>query len=263
MRMSIMKLKNGTTENFSEDNFSSLAELAGVKLIYLQHGRGFGKRYERFRGFQGVNVVVTESGGSYSYRYQYTKSRGKDSWTTTPLIFYPQEGTNELVAPVPDTEYNREKLAKIYAKKKPGVKIKDNKIARDIEERAKSYKKVEKVKKDKDGVLAGMQRQNTELEKENERLRLELENKKKASAVVGDALIQEKRNRRRSIREEKKKEFYENNKELIEKIKAEEGENWFRSKEYKSKVQTPIDKMVDEQLSKEGLLENADEGADS
>lgn len=263
MRMSIMKLKNGTTEMFREESYSSVAELAGAKLIYLQHKRGFGKRYETYRGFQGLGVLITESGGQYSYKYEYTKSNGEDSWTTTPVIFYPQEGTNELLAPIPDTEYNRDKLAKIMANKTPAVKVKDNKISRDIEERSKEYKRVEKVRKDKNGVLAGMQREKTELEKENEKLKRELENKKKASNIVGDALIQEKRSRRRTVRDEKKKEFYDGNKELIDKIKASEGDNWFRSKEYKSKVQTPIDKMVNEQLSKEGLLENADEGADS
>ncbi len=265
MRCSLVLLQNGTSRTFKEEEYTRIAELAGVPFIDVTHRDGFGKDQKAIRGFQGVSISVSEYQGRYVYSVKYSEDReGNPQYMFMPLVITPNEETNELSAKIPDTAFNRGILGRMLTKKSPMLRLKDKKLETQLAEEGKKQVKASNVEKDKDGVVVSLQKQMSEKETEIARLKRQLNNKEKAEKIVGKAITESQKKRKKAIRAEIKEKFYAENPKLIQMLKDANGKGWALSAEYKEKVQTPIDNLVYNQCVTEGIVENDDsEGTNS
>ena len=106
-------LKCSGDPNAKDDAIFEFAVVAGAPFIKLGHRKG---GYQQIRGFQGFNInVVIARDNTRKYEYSTTKNvEGDEDAAHRPLIFAVSGQSRVLSAFLPDTDFNREKLAKGY-----------------------------------------------------------------------------------------------------------------------------------------------------
>lgn len=256
---SLMIFRNGSDRKFLEKDYYRLGKMAGFDWIEVQHPLMIGKNSISMRGFQGVFLTVSEHNGRYNYEYEFTKNKktGEPKRMAAPLTFFPDEETGELLAIIPDTEYNRNVLAKQLASKNPSIIVTDPKIKAEILEKSKDFKRFQKIEKDKDGLLVGYRKELSAKDQEIENLKAKLKASQDAERIVGEVLGKDDKDRIKQIREEERKLFYKNNPELIESIKKENEDSkgsWAFSERYRNEVMPNIDEAVRKRADAEGLV---------
>lgn len=124
-----------------------LAESYGVKFIKLKHIDGFGNTDKAAIGFQNVTIVVRETGNGRRFvDTVYSKNRLGNDCSSGSLRFVPDK-MGELIAYLPDTSFNRNKLASaLYAGNSP-YRIVDPEIDAEIDKLANKMKRDPVVQK--------------------------------------------------------------------------------------------------------------------
>ncbi len=116
MYCSLVRFTGAFRQKIMATEYQEVAENAGVKFIHVRHVKEFGITCASPRGFQGVVVQALPGQlGVGRYKVMYTKDHlGNDVGAMFPLDFVSNRKTQELTALIPDTEYNRRKLAACY-----------------------------------------------------------------------------------------------------------------------------------------------------
>lgn len=103
------------TENPSKvDETMKFAKLAGIKFIELRHVKKRDKLSFTVKGFQGAAVVVNDAstGPPFMPKWTVHPHTGVAQAYGNGLIFEPEQYTGVLRAWMPDTEFNRDMMAK-------------------------------------------------------------------------------------------------------------------------------------------------------
>jgi hypothetical protein len=172
MYCSLVSFDGAFRQKPKDYEYQEVAESAGVSFIKVRHVKGFGITTASQRGFQGVRVVALPGRlGVGRYKVEYSKNHlGKDVSAMLPLDFVSDRKTMELSAIIPDTEFNRRKLAACYYHV-PFCAIVDKEIEKDVQERANELEKILPKQKPVEEVVV-------EYATENERLKTELAKEK-------------------------------------------------------------------------------------
>jgi hypothetical protein len=224
----------------SEGKEVEISERAGMKFIKLLHNTGSGTGDKGVQGFQGAKVAQSEGqSGRVILRYELSKNAtGLDCPVLRNLIFYKDEDTGDLVAFVPDTEFNRRKLKGTYCKG-ASWKIVDKEIAKEIRAAYDADAEEQEINKTKDQVISeqadALKKTTEELEalkagKLHEEVRQEVVVKSKELAEIRETVTEQ-------VKAEKA--------EFIEGLKAQSKNFWLKP-EYKKEVNDEIDRRVQE-----------------
>lgn len=220
----------------NEEDAFEFAEAAGVKFIKLRHEKGAGGSKQTIRGFQGVNVKVSESReGGRKFNAEPTKnSQGEDGRAFRPLQFIPEGRTKMLTAYLPDTPYNREKLARNFFGRSMCTVV-DPETHSEIKKRAEEIAANLPKGPTKEEVISAQANENAMLRKaleENEAKVKELQQQneviKEARATIKELEPEVKDSIREIVHEE--------NKTFIENLKKQAPQKWETTKKYKDMI---------------------------
>jgi hypothetical protein len=152
---SIMRVPNYLNKGKKVPNLM-IGEQAEVDFIILRHAMKSGRTAEKISGFQGVSINMDSNRNGTRIWKVYDKDivTGKPKPSDYTLWFFPNGIMNTLMAAVPDTEFNRDLLARdqgvsvVVAK---SANADYNELMKDIDARTKKYKEelAKKAKKPK------------------------------------------------------------------------------------------------------------------
>ena len=237
-------------QNARSDTEYEYAELAGVKFIELRHRRRSGPTTYHARGFQGVTVSVRQDrdgGRRFDAEYDINED-GKPKRALRPLIFEPVGRAQLLTAMLPDTDFNRNKLALRYID--GGFwSIQDPEVLADVKARAKVIEENLPKGPTKEEIIRRQAEENERLREQLALTRRQAKEARETAVAVVEA--------RRAIKElpvELKDSIqeivHEENASVIEKLKEQSPNGWMRTKKYKELVQPAIDERERQELEK-------------
>ena len=263
MRCTVVK----TSESIKKMDHEKLGELCGLNFIKVRHKNEFAAFSYSMRGFQGAEIFFSNVGNKKSYTYQLTKNlRQEDCALPKSVVFEPEEETNELLAIIPDTDFNRQRLAMlVHTDLEP--KVLDAAIAKDVMERSKVYRREVEKTLSKDEVITNQNDELLRLKEENERLKRDAAEKEKSDNVVlqaareqGQKNVEEYKKR---VRAEVKELVYEEMADVITDLKERLGPDWAKGAEYKNSILKEVEMRTAKRLAEEGVETNVDSGSDS
>lgn len=237
------------------------AKLAGVKFIELRHRRITGNGpASASRGFQGVEVFVSESGsGERKFRAQYSQRDGQPCRSLRPLVFEPEGPGMVLTAWLPDTEYNRHKLALQYFDAENQWVIQDPSTLASIKQEATRIRDSKPQEPTEREVMLAQSKEIGALRDKLLMQERELEEAKKQAAVIQKA--RRKITELSSAHEDGIREIlYNEEAEVVEKLKEKHGEKWEESDDFRRILQPKIEKRVQEELERMNATADAGVG---
>jgi len=233
-------------------DFEAVAELAGIKVIKLLHPRAFVNDQVSMRGFQGGTMQVSDRGGVSLYKFvPFVNKSGEDTFTPKNLWFEKDDRTNENLAVIPDTKYNRKKLAGMYGTIH-APRIKDPVIDAEVRAMAEKIQKTVEVKKTKEVEAAKALSENESLKKALEKAKKDNERLMNRGTML-TAAVSDNSKLINFIRKSVENEVFSEKASLIEELKKS-GEGWQSQGQYK-KIVDEIDKRCIEKLKDEGIDE--------
>ena len=245
--------------NSKADDYDAyeFAELADVKFIQLRHKRGVANGFHAIRGFQGVKVIISESReGGVQYRAEFSRSTdGRDIRALRPLVFEPEGRTKLLTAYVPDSPFNREKLAKDFYH---GLQcnITDAQILAEVRARADEIEAGKPVEPSREEVIASqddeikiLREQLKAKEQENEELKERNEVIQTAKRVVKELP--------EDIRQAVTDIVHQENEGVVSKLKEQSPNGWQKTKKYKTLILPIIEKREKEELERMNNAEHS------
>jgi len=118
------------------------ADACKINLIKLVHSSGFGQDGGdiSISGFQHVNIKTGEANGKKTFVARWAKDQeGNATCVGRALVFEPDRVTGQMLAYLPDSEFNRNKLARCYYHgadwtiAEPGIEAEIKKMADEFE----------------------------------------------------------------------------------------------------------------------------------
>jgi hypothetical protein len=243
-----------------------LARAAGVNLMQITYIDDLHPNPPTIRGFQGVRIRKTEIQGRPKLIATLSKDEqtGESCSSLRPLEFTPNEITGVMESYIPDTEFNRHKLAGMFYHSNL-CNIIDDAIRAEIKEMADEIEKtLVVVPSDKEKLTA--------TEEENKKLRemlLKSEQEKQAliinsspaktetltentdnnSTVVDSTTVLNavKTVPQASARERAKEQIYLNKGNIVKKLKNKHGDNWAKSPGHKKEL-LPLINALEKEL---------------
>lgn len=170
-----------TATNIKEEDYTKIAEQAGVKFLKLNHTSGITDLDYAIGGFQCVHVAINKNyqTGRTSYSHQPSRDKdGNDCDGLRNLVFRPDKETGELEAYLPDTPFNRTVLASTYGKDGcEWILSKSNpqEVIAEITRRGEECLAQEKENKKTENVLSKLAEENAAKEAEIAELKRKLE----------------------------------------------------------------------------------------
>lgn len=246
MNTSIVRLRGVD----SKADFESIAELAGVGVIKLRHHKAFDNIPVSMRGFQGgiIEVVTRRSGSGYTWSPKRTEYN-EDTFTARTLFFEKDKKTGENIAVIPDTPYNRGKLARgFYTATAP--KIKDPAIEKVVKEMADRIHKEKVVNKTNEDIIKETFSEKEALEKKLRERENEIKKLTERKAILSQdphaALVD-------YLRKEYIKEVETEQAEFLDEIKKEYKDEYPASEVYQTAILLEVEKRLKAKLKKEGI----------
>lgn len=246
MNTSIVRLRGVD----SKADFESIAELAGVGVIKLRHHKAFDNIPVSMRGFQGgtIEVITRRSGSGYTWSPKRTTDN-EDTFTARTLFFEKDKKTGENIAVIPDTPYNRSKLAKgFYTPTAP--KIKDSAIEKEVKEMADRIHKERSVSKTKEDIIKETLSEKEILEKKLKEKESEIKKLTDRKAILSQdphaSLVD-------YLRKEYIKEVETEQADFLGDIKKEYKEDYPTSEVYQTVILLEVEKRLKSKLKKEGI----------
>lgn len=263
MKCSIVK----TSQSIAKMDHEKLGLLCGLGFIKLRHKKQFEEYHYQMRGFQGANIYFSNYNGKKMYTYDLTVDRAsKDSALPKNLIFEPSEETNELLAILPDTKFNRRVLA-CYVGSDLEPEILDDKIQKEVKEMAKTIRTQTIVKKKKDQLIVDQSKVIQSKDERIAQLERELAEKNAVDNVILDAaqtIAQDSAEAYKAkIRQEIKDQVYVEKADLISTLKESYGEKWAQCSEYKQTILKEVTDRTAKRLAEEGITIDVDSRTDS
>lgn len=228
----------------SSEKLMEFARVAGLGFIRLRHIRRIADFPFSVRSFQSAKIIMTKANnGGLSYDYKLSKDEnGADCSGLMPLVFEPDPTTNILYADLIDTPFNRKKLVVNYYNNAQW-EIVDPKVEEEIKNLADEHEKTLDQKPTKDEEIDRLRKQIEELTSKNT---------KKEEAPVSEELKVEKDSTVqidvKKVKEEVKKEIYEEKADLINSLKEKKKQGWAFTSEYKNEILPLIDERVKQRL---------------
>jgi hypothetical protein len=261
------------------EQIKEIADIADLKFINLQYTQPkFSKQSRSVKGFQSVEIIASGTDADRAYRLEPSKDKdSQDCEGRRNLWFEPKHPTNILEAKLPDTLFNRRRLASCYYHGAQW-KVLDTNIEADVKRIADEMEKQleeerRKQPTDKEIILS-LDDRLKKAEEENIRLGLELKKKKEVDSVVDGIKNapkhEEKKpeepktgigtNREKELENQVKAEVFKEYDVLITELK-ERSDKWWMTKEYKQKIHPEIQRRLAERLKNANV--NAGAGVDN
>lgn len=156
MHCSLLSIKGALPNKLLSDDYTIYGEQAKLKFIKLKHKKGFAmNQCASVRGYQGADIVVSQTRDHqilYEVALTTDNKTGEACSAQRPLIFEPEKRTNLLTAVVPDTPFNRKKLACVYYHN-PFAEIIDEAIDKEIDQMAREIELILPQEKTKDDTI--------------------------------------------------------------------------------------------------------------
>ncbi len=226
------------------------AELAEVKFIKLRHKAGAARASHSARGFQGVVVKVRDTReGGRSFSTLWSERDGKSCRAHRPLVFEPEGRTRILTAYLPDSPFNRDKLAGWYFDGACFWTIIEPAILAEVKKAAEAKRDSAPKGPTKDQVIATQADENKVLREKlrlEERLRKEAQEKAEVVTNAQRAIKELPVDRIEAIVEI----VHNDNKAVIAKLMEESPKGWTKLKKYRELIQPQIDAMKESELEK-------------
>lgn len=226
------------------------AELAGVTFIQLRHKAGAARTTWSARGFQGLTVRVSENReGGRSFKANWTQRNGEDCRAHRPLVFEPEGRTRILTAYLPDSPFNRDKLAGFYYEQACFWVITDPAILAEVK-KAADEKKANAPKGPSQAEVIDAQADEIAVL----RKRLEEETKRADSAEEKAEVVSKARRVVKELPSERlgaiEEIVHEQNADVISALQTQSPKGWRKLKRYQELIQPQIDEMVETELEK-------------
>jgi hypothetical protein len=242
----------------NDETIRQHADACGIKFIELQHENGFGGGPIPVNGFQHIEISVTENKGRKTFQQRPSKDLdNNDCNGNRSLVFEPDGVTGELLAWLPDTPFNRKKLAHCYHHGAQWT-IKDVKIDADIRAMADEIEKTLAPKVSDEDVIVDMAGQLNDRDEEIAALKAQLALKTKADAVVTEKTEKDDReewkkygitqSKYANIKALARQEVYKENEEIMARLKKDSPKGWFGSSEYSEKVLPLVKQRLKDKL---------------
>lgn len=258
----------GIVPRNSEEEFDYAIE-AGAKFIKLKHNPRSPHAVEAARGFQGVNVHVTEGTmGERRFDMSYTEREGKPDRAMRPLVFHPEGRTRTMLAWLPDTPFNREKLAR----QECGVSttesgfvptsfwfIEDPEVDAWVKERTEELRASAVLAPTHQEIIADLSDELKQKNDELAQLKAKLDAAERRRQATADIVMrQQERDAGLSVEELQSiyDEVYEQNKGVVERLKQKHGDKWESSKDYERVLKPKLEERI--ALEKEAAGVNSD-----
>jgi hypothetical protein len=259
------------------EQIREIADIAGLKFIDLQYTQPkFSKQNRAVKGFQSVEIIVSGTDADKAYRLELSKDKhSQDCEGRRNLWFEPKHPTNILEAKLPDTLFNRKRLASTFyhgAQWKildPNIEADVKKLADEMEIQLEELSRKQPTDKE---IILNLDDRLKKAEEENLRLQLELKNKKQADAVVDNIKKTPKpeapkpeenkadpAGREKEIENEVKAEVFKEYDVLINELKLR-SDKWWMLKEYKQKIHPEIQRRLAARLKAEAKNVNVNTG---
>lgn len=226
------------------------AELAGIKFIELRHKAGAARASQSARGFQGVTIRVRENReGGRTFRAEWSERNGAASRAHRPLVFDAVGRTRILTGYLPDSPFNRDKLAGFYYEQSAFWAITNPAILAEVKKAADVKKANEPKGPTKDQVI-GTQSDEIRVLKE----KLVLEKRSRMAAEEQAKVVQEAARTVKELPKERleavREIVHEKCAAIIATLKEQSPNGWANTKKYKELIQPQIDEMVNSELEK-------------
>lgn len=270
---SLVYIKGNRKANTDEQK-RELAGIAGVKFVKLRAlQRVFGNSGFGIQGFQNVTINSGEEGGRVRVRAIYSKRynrNGEHVDCSRGKLRFVGDTFNVGYAYVPDTPYNRRKLASCYYD--APYEIADEKVNTEVELVAKELFAEAQQKQEQEEVERDYRAELEDKQSEVEKLREELERAKKREKYKPDPVTsnikesdrestpeQQEEDRKIYGRTKQKAKYsvYNENKNLVEEMKKEQMKNngttrgWTMTKSYKKNIEPKVKSKTVEILKQE------------
>jgi hypothetical protein len=242
--------------NFAKLPIEEIGGLIGVDFLKLRHAKKKFYCELAMRGFQGGRVVEVND-GEYSFE-KTVDTDGKDLARPRNVTFKQHPTTRFLEAYVPDTEFNRNVLAKLFFTDSAPY-IYNAEVREDVEERAKKLNVQRALKKNLDETVVEVSSKLTEVEKENKRLKKALERMKITNETIKKATGKVTKKNASGEREkilnecieEAEKEFAD----VVALLKKSYKDKYNEQSEYKESVLAKAEAMANDIYKTEGLVD--------
>jgi len=256
MNSSIIKTV-GITGKKKQADHENLAKLANVPVVRLQHPSRFGNLDISMKGFQGGVFEMMESRQGKTFEFSATKDRfGEDTAIPKPLIFAPDEETEQLLTVIPLTKFNKRFLARIYGKPHCPI-ILDADVDFEIRKMADEYVEEDTRRKTQAEIIAEQEAKILALEKLNTRRQTELRNLTKRQKVINSAIRESKESATTKAVEMFRKAIVdavcEEKTDLVASLMERYDDKWEESDEYKEAIAPVVEERLAEKLKEEGL----------
>ncbi len=256
MHSNLVKLPDNVKKKPGLDMTEEFCNLSGLDMIELHHSRGAFPAPIPHGGFQGAEISYTGGGnGRAVYTFVPTRTiHGEDTRTTLQLEFKPEELTEHLKAWCPDTEYNRDYIAKTLYGGGQVFFVANAKTLKEIDKIAieKGYNKKPKVRESE--ILENQQSTIADQQAEIEILKMRLSDSYKTPDLIAD-----KKTKEEKMRNEAKDYVHKKEADYLAKLEAKaeakakkEGKDpssIFITKEYRKTIAPKVEQVLKEMLS--------------
>ena len=233
---------------------NQFSEAAGIKFIKLIHENGFGGSSITVNGFQHVSIRVGDIQGRKTFVAKWSKDEeNNDCNGNRSLSFDPDPVTQQLIALLPDSEFNRVKLARTYYHG-ASWRIADKDIEADIRSRADEFEKTLAKPVSKDEIIGSLSEEVESKDLENERLKREIA-LLKATTVQMTPLGHKEwddygitKTKFLEMKEAARTEIFNENPDLIKSIKEAYPKGWYGCDDYRNKISPLIKQRFKEKL---------------
>jgi hypothetical protein len=239
------------------------ARIAGMNFIKIQHIRGSSGAEYAQRGFQSIIIkVATDRDGGKRYEWEGSKNRfsGEPCMGQRQLLFQPEKFTGLLTAELPDTPFNRDVLVKCYFNNAQW-KIVDPVIDADTRKKAEEFQKSIPNKPSAEQVVIGLEEKNRNLEDENRKLKQQLELNNATQEIIRESVKPSAEDStgalglsvagEKKLREEAKKEIYDEMSVRLKEIQDSKGRAWTSSKEYREEIIPVVEARFQKKLEEQ------------
>lgn len=261
MACSVLTVKG--VRKYNDIEAMEFARIAGMTFIRLQHIKGASAAEYGVRGFQSAEVgIKTDREGGKHYEYELSKDRhsGEDCMGQRQLLFQPEKNTGILTADAPDTPFNRDLMVKCYFNNAQW-RIVDPILDSEIRKQAEEFQKSIPDKPTEKEVISDQLNEIERLKAEKRALEQKLRINAAAEEAIKDRVTESKDDttgtlkltiaEEKKLKDEARKEIYEEMSGELKKIQDGKGKAWFASKEYKETFLPVIEQRYQKKL--EGL----------
>jgi len=243
--------------NKKKGDHELISGLANIKLVRLQHHLGFLKYERSMRGFQGGTLELVSKGAGKKYQFRpHTTREGRDVPTPRPLVFAPDKISDQLVALIPLTKFNKKFLAAIYYNQ-DAPKILDHEADLEIKQMAEKFKVNKITEKTQSELIAEQSEEIAKLRRAGLRKDQELNKTIKNQNTIADAMITTRAIATEAevdaLRIEISEEVYEEKADLVSTLLEQYSDDWMDSDEYKEGIAPEIVERLEVKLKEKGI----------